>query len=191
MSDPNVQKYPIYATAKSAAEFKAGMAKLLDVDSWKSAKEIIAEQKNTDPDYMIDGMTFYDWRMKPIVEWLESYLVANNLSYEGKTDYQKTDIIKHVVENGRYEEFIGLWRPGFRFTDGDCVPRSEALRFMMTAMDFALFKTVGCMATEAHATNAYWDSGVGAVRFVDSPDNGFYVWNLYVDELDERGFILD
>ncbi|GHU52516.1 hypothetical protein FACS1894132_02340 [Clostridia bacterium] len=192
MNDPNVKKYPIYATAKNAAEFKAGMAAI--GKTWKSAAEIIANQK--DPDNTIDGVLFYDLRMKPIQEWVDAYVAANGLSYKGKTDYQKTAIIKHVVENGRFEEFIGLWRPGFNFADfnasagGSCVPRSEAVQFLMVAMGFKLLNSVGCMAGEEHVTNAYWDSEANAVRFVDS-DLGFGVWNLYVDELDEMGFVLD
>jgi hypothetical protein len=180
MNDPNVKAFLIYATAKSAAELKAALG-------WQSAAEIIANQK--DPDNTIDGVLFYDLRMKPIQEWVDTYVAANGLSYKGKTDYQKTAIIKHIVESGRFEEFIGLWEPGFKFTSGDCAPRANAVRFLMIAMDFKLFGTVSCTVNVAHATNAYWDSEANAVRFVDS-DLGFGVWNLYVDELDEMGFTL-
>jgi len=188
MNDPNVQKQPIYATAKSAADIVA--AKPTGVSGeWRSAAETIAIQKNTDPDYMIDGQTFYDWRMKPIQEWVDSYVASNRLSYKNKTDYEKTAIIRHVIENGRFEEFIGLWRPGFVFTDGDCVPCAEAIEFLMIAMKFELFASVHCTVNVAHATNAYWDSMAGAVRFVDAGWVG--VWNLFVDELNEKRFILD
>jgi hypothetical protein len=191
MSDPNVKRYPIYATAKSAAAFKAGMA-TLNIVTWQSAAETIKVQSNDHPDYMIDGMTFYDWRMKSIQAWVDNYLSANSLIYKGKTDYEKTSIIRKIDEDGRLEEFIGLWKPGFRFTTGDCVPRSDALNFLMIALDFELFDNVSCTANGiAHATNAYWDSTVGAIRFIDAPSNGFGVWNLLIDEIDERGFILD
>lgn len=187
MSDPNVKKYPIYATAKTAEEFKAGSV------GWQSASEIVASQK--DPDNMVDGMTFYEWRMKPIQEWVDAYVSANGLSYKNKTDYEKTAIIRYLLEDGgnrnggRLEEMIGLWRPNFQFSSGDCAPRAEALQFLMIAMDFELIKTVSCIWGEAHATNAYWDSTVGAIRFVDAESPGS--WNCFVDELDEWNFILD
>lgn len=187
MNDPNVKKYPIYATAKSAEEFKAGSI------GWQSAAEIIAHQKS--PDNMIDGQTFYDWRMKPIQEWLDAYVSANGLSYKNKTDYEKTAIIRYLIEDGgnhnggRLEEMIGLWRPDFQFSSGDCAPRAEALQFLMIAMDFQLIKTVSCTWGEAHATNAYWDSTVSAIRFVDA--DSFSSWNCFIDELDEWNFILD
>lgn len=191
MSDPNVKAYPIYATAKTATEFKAGMAEI-GMGTWNSSTEIIAIQKNDDPDYMVDGMTFYDWRMKPIQEWVDNYLAINGFSYKGKTDYEKTSIIRKMIEDGLLEEFIGLWRPSFKFTEGDCVPRAEAMDFLMIAMDFSLLNSngVGCNAHGvAHATNAYWDSEVDAIRFIDA-DFGFDVWNLFIDELDEKGFTL-
>ena len=183
MNDLNVQKHPIYATAKTIAELRVGAPR------WRSAAETIATQKNDDPDYTIDGQTFYDWRMKPIQEWVDSYIASNSLSYKNKTDYEKTAIIRHVIENGRFEEFIGLWRPGFVFTSGDCVPRAEAVDFLMIAMDFQLFAGIHCTWGVAHATNAYWDSTVGAVRFVDAESASS--WNCFVDELDEWNFILD
>jgi hypothetical protein len=191
MNDPNVKAYPIYATAKTAAEFKAGSTVF---GNWRSSTETIAIQKNDDPDYMMPGpdgtlITFYDWRMKPIQEWVDAYVSANGLSYKNKTDYDKTAIIKHIVENGRFEEFIGLWRPNFKFTSGDCVPRSEAVNFLMIAMEFELFDSVHCTVNEAHSTNAYWDGEINAVRFIDA-DLGFGVWNLFIDELDEESFIL-
>jgi hypothetical protein len=110
------------------------------------------------------------------------------------TDYEKTAVIRRIIEENRLEGFIGLWRQDFRFGmnpgRGDCVPRSEAVRFLMTAMDFECFRTIGCTVNIAHATNVYWDSSVSAVRFIDA-ELGFDVWNLFVDEIAERGFILD
>ena len=204
MTDPNVKMYPIYATAKSAKEFQTGMAAIGKLN-WNSAAETVAIQKNEDPDYMIDGKTFYDWRMKPIQEWVDKYLTDNDLSIKGKTDYEKTAIIQQIIldgwhaeqkdgysangNGGRFEEFIGLWRPGFRFSSGDCVPCAEAIRFLMIAMDFRLFDVVSCIVSEAHATNAYWDDSAKAVRFVDA--NSFSSWNCFVDELDEWYFYLD
>ncbi|GHV40594.1 hypothetical protein FACS189490_06000 [Clostridia bacterium] len=190
MNDINVCKYPIYATAKSASAFKAGMA-TLDIVGWRSASETIKIQSNDDPDYMIDGKTFYDWRMRAIKTWVDKYLAANSLTYKDKTDYEKTAIIKKIDEDGTLEEFINLWRPSFKFTTGDCGPRAEALNFLMIALDFELFDSVGCTVQLAHATNAYWDSTVGAIRFIDAPGNGWGVWNLFIDEIDERGMILD
>ena len=185
MNDPNVRKHPIYAMAKTIVELRVGAPR------WRSAAETIAIQKNTDPDYMIDGKTFYDWRMKPIQEWVDNYVTANGLSYKNKTDHQKTAIIKHVIDNGRFEEFIGLWRPGFRHSDTDCVPRAEGIQFMMVALNFEFFDiTSGLSGKSPHAWNGYWDSSVGVVRFLDAnPSAG--VWNLYIDELDEQGHTLD
>ncbi len=196
MSDPNVKAYPIYATARTAAEFQAGMA-AAGKSNWRSAAETIAIQRNDDPDYLIDGKTFYDWRMKPIQTWVDKYLKDNNISAVDKTDYEKTAIIRKIAEDEtRYEEFIGLWRAGFRFArdaagnidpSTNCVPRAEAVKFLMIAMDFKLFDTVG---SDIHAFNAYWDDEAGAVRFIDTY-LGANLWNLYVDELDSIGHILD
>ena len=63
------------------------------------------------------------------------------------------------------------------------------MRWLMIVMDFELFDTIGCVVVRHHSTNAYWDSEVNAIRFVDA-ELGFGVWNLYVDELDEKNFIL-
>ena len=183
MDDPNVQKHPIYATAGSAVELQAGSP------GWRSAAEIIAEQKRDHEDYLIDGMTFYEWRMAPIQAWVDSYVSANGLSYKGKTDFEKTAIIRHIVESGRLEELIGLWRPNFQFTTDDCVPLAEAVEFMMIAMDFGMFKSVPCTVNLPHATNGYWDSTVGAIRFIDA-NLSFDVWNIFVDGLYEKGFKL-
>jgi hypothetical protein len=184
MNDPNVKAYPIYATARSPEEFQK-------VIYWRSAAEILSGMKNDDPDYMIDGKTAYERRAKPILEWFDAQMKAHGWSIAGKTDYQKTAVIRQFIEAGLMLELINFWRPGFQFTTGDCVPRAEAIKWLMVAMDFRLFSTVGCTVTVAHATNAYWDSESNAVRFIDSPDNGWGVWNLFVDEFDEKGFILD
>ena len=112
MDDPNVKAFPIYVTAKNASELKAGDA------GWQSAAEIIAAMKNDDPDYLIDGMTVYDRNMPRGKEWLDNYLTRNGLSLSGKTDFQKTAIIRQIIADGLLEEFIGLWQPGFKFTSG-------------------------------------------------------------------------
>jgi hypothetical protein len=106
------------------------------------------------------------------------------------TDYEKTYVIRQIVEDGEFEEFVGQWYPGFRTTGGDCVPRAHAINFIMIAMDFELFRTVGGKVNLSHVWNAYWDSTVGAIRFVDA-GLSFDVWNLFIDELDEKGFLLD
>lgn len=198
MNDPNVKLHPIYATAKTAAELQAGSS------GWRTAAEIIAEQKRNDPDYLIDGKTFYEWRMAPIVKWLDAYCAENGLSYVGKTDYEKTAIIAHVFASGKSEEFIGLWRNGFAYArdasgnidySKDCVPRAEAQEFMMVAFGFELFQTVTCDTGSPldHAIGVYRDSTVALPRFLD-PLNamgaGSGVWNVYVDELDELGYKL-
>lgn len=188
MSDPNVKKHPIYVTAKTAEELVKANPNGTS-GGWRFTAERLAAMKNDDPDYMIDGKTFYDWRMKPIQKWVDAYIAANGLSYKNKTDYEKTAIIKHIVENGRLEEFIGLWRSGFQFTSGDCVPVAEAVDFLMLSMSFELFVGIHCTWGEAHATNAYWDSIAGGVRFVDA--GNLSSWNCFVDELDEWNFILD
>ena len=139
---------------------------------------------------MIGDQTFYDWRMRPIQEWVDNYLAANGLTVRGRTDYQKTAIIRHIIEAGRLEEFIGLWQPGFQFTSGDCAHRSNAVTFLMIALDFELFDSVTGVVSVAHGWNAYWDSTVNAVRFIDAALD-FNVWNLYVDELAGKGFIFD
>ena len=183
MSDPNVIKRPIYTTT-NMSDLPANSPR------WKSATEIIAQQKNDDPDYMINGMTTYEWHMMPIVSWVDNYVAINGLSYGDKTDFEKTEVIKHIVNSGRFEEFIGLWRPGFQFTGGDCAPRAEAVHYLMVALNFEMFRTVLCSAGGvAHVTNTYWDSSISAVRFMDAFFSS--VWNVYVDELDEQGFILD
>jgi hypothetical protein len=193
MDDPNVQIRPIFATARTMEELMASEEQRLTVTNggWQSAAEVIASQQNDDPDNLIDGMTAYEYRTVPIRLWLDGFLVTRGLSFEGKTDYEKTAIIRQIIEEGRLEEFIGLWRPDFRFTSGDCVPRSQAVRLLMLAMDFELFRTIGTtVGGVAHATNAYWDSTTNTVRFIDA-DLGFGVWNLFVDEIATRNFILD
>jgi hypothetical protein len=203
MNDPNVQKRPIYATAKTPEELAAASPKGVS-GRWRSAAEIIASRKRPDNFVPVavagrEGVNGYDWGMKPVQEWVDNYLAENGLTYEGKTDYEKTAIIRQICEDGgnnnggRLEEFIGLSRPNFKFGNndiGDCVPRSDAVKSLMIAMDFRLFSVVNCTVDTAHATNAYWDSTAGTVRFVDGNLSGG-VWNLYVDELDEKGFILD
>jgi hypothetical protein len=59
----------------------------------------------------------------------------------------------------------------------------------MIALDFKLFKDVFCTVNEAHVTNAYWDTEAGVIRFIDA-DFGWDVWNLHIDELDEKNFNL-
>ncbi|GHU96872.1 hypothetical protein FACS1894208_11980 [Clostridia bacterium] len=182
MNDPNVKKYPIYATAKNVVELKKGTV------GWQSASEVIVNQKN--PDNTIDGVLFYDLRMKPVQEWVDNYVAANRLSYKGKPDYQKTEIIRNIIEDGLLEEFINLWDAGFKFTTDDCVPRSRAMEFLMIALDFNFFKTVRCdVWSSDHVTNAYWSEADKTVKFIDA-ELGFGVWNIYEDELDEQGFIL-
>jgi hypothetical protein len=204
MSDPNVQKRLIYATAKTPEELAEANPKGVS-GRWKSAAEIIASMKRPDNFVPValagrEGVNSYDWGMKPVQEWVDNYLAKNGLTYEGKTDYEKTAIIRQICEDGgnnnggRLEEFMGLSRPGFRFGSiddrGDCVPRSDAIYSLMIAMDFRLFSVINCTVNVAHATNAYWDSTTGAVRFVDGNLSG-NVWNLFVDELDEKGLTLD
>jgi hypothetical protein len=140
---------------------------------------------------MIDGKMFYDRRMKPIQEWVDKYLADNGLSIKGKTDYEKTAIIKHVIEGGRFDEFINLWRPRFIFTTDDCVPIAEATHFISMSLDVESCAIVHCVVAKAHAVNAYWDSAMGAVRFIDGNIAGGGVWNVFVDELDEAGYKLD
>jgi hypothetical protein len=156
---------------------------------WQSAAENIASQKN--PDNTIDGQTFYEWRMAPIQAWVDKYLADNGLSTKNKTDFQKVEIIKKIIDDGWLEEFIGLWRPGFKHDAQDCAARAEAIKFLMIAMDFECFDIVsGLWGSTPHGWNAYWDSGVNAVRFLDANPNA-NVWNLYVDELDEQTHTLD
>ena len=131
--------------------------------------------------------------MVPIRNWVKNYLATNRIDISQMTDYEKTAVIHRIIDEGHLESFIGLWRPNFRFTQNNCVPRAEAIRFMMIAMDFELIKTINGwverFAFPAHSWNAYWDSTVGAIRFVDAdlPNN---VWNAYVDELSALGFAL-
>jgi hypothetical protein len=173
MNDPNVQAFPILATARTADELRAGSR------GWQSATEIKAEMHDTHPDRLVDGMTVYEWRFKAIFEWVDRYLALNNINIAGMSDYEKTAVIRKIIEEGRLEEFIGLWRPNFRFTNGNCASRAEAVRLLMLAMDFELFRTVSGRVGIAHGWNAYWDSTVGAVRFVDA-DLGFGVWNAFI-----------
>jgi len=189
MNDPNVKKYPIYATAKSPADLKAVNS------TWKSAEEIVIALHNTDPDYMIDGEIAYNWRMKSVQEWVDNYLAVNGLTYKDKTDFEKTAIIKQIINDGKMEEFIGIWIPGFTFAEtdkiagGSCAPRADAVSFLMTALDFECFTTIQCVTSGSHAMNAYWDSTVCAVRFLDA-DPGYGMWNLFVDELNTAGYTL-
>jgi len=182
MNDPNVKAFPIYATAVQASDLSAY--------GFRSAADIIAESKNNHPDYLIDGKTAYEFRIKPVIDWVDSQMRNRGWSVAGKTDFEKTTIIRQFVEAGLLEEMIGLWRPEFRFTDGDCVPIAEAVYFMMISMNFESFKIAGCTVDVAHAFNAYWDNKARAVRFIDAQFS-FGVWNLYVDELAEKRFILD
>ena len=182
MDDPNVKKHPIYATARAGDELRAHNS------LWMSATERISLHK--DPDNTLEnGLTIYEGRTRLVLEWVDAYLSANGLSYQGKTDFEKTAIIRQIIEEGRMEELIGLWRPNFRFTEGDCGPRSEVITNLMVALDFELFRTIQCDINAAHITNAYWDATVRGVRFVDA-DLGFDVWNLFVDELYAKGFKL-
>ncbi|GHU87247.1 hypothetical protein FACS1894202_01170 [Clostridia bacterium] len=188
MNDPNVKKYPFYATAKTAVEFQADMLAVGQL-SWKSAAEVIKHQK--DPDNMIDGMTFYDWRMKPIQKWVDNYCAANGLSYAKKTDDEKMAIVWSIRDSGRFEEFIGLWLPGFVLSDTDCAPISDAGIFLMTAMDFELFDNVsGTINSSPHGWNAYWSSTLGAIKHFDL-DLDYGRKGAYTDELDEFGYRLD
>jgi hypothetical protein len=59
----------------------------------------------------------------------------------------------------------------------------------MIAMDFECFSIVDGTVNVGHGWNAYWDSTVGSVRFVDA-ELGFGVWNIFVDELSGQGFTL-
>jgi len=191
MNDPNVRLIPNFATSTTMEELRAAEEARLGVahGGWQSAQEIIAHQRH--PDNMIGDQTFYEWRMVPIQNWVDSYLRTNGIDISNMTDYEKTAVIRRIIEEGHLEAFIGLWRPNFRFGlvagRGDCAPRSEAIHFMMIAMDFELFRQISGSVNLAHGFNAYWDSTVGAIRFVDA-DLGFDVWNLFVDELDTRGF---
>lgn len=187
MNDPNVQAFPIFATARTAEELRAGSR------GWGSAAEVKAEMHDTHPDRLVDGMTVYEWRLRPIFEWVGNYLAMHQIDITGMSDYEKTVVIRQIIEEGRLEEFIGLWRADFRFGAdhrGDCAPRAEAVGFLMTAMDFELFRTVTDRVNLAHGWNAYWDSTVGAVRFIDA-GLGFDVWNIFVDELASRTFMIE
>lgn len=195
MNDPNVQLIPNYANARTSDELRALEEARLGIPTggWRSAVEIITQQQNNHPDYMIGSQTFYEWRMMPIRNWVNGYLATNGISVSNMTDYQKTAVIRRIIEDGKLEEFIGLWRPNFRFTQNDCVPRAEAIRFLMIAMDFELIKTINGWVERfsfpAHSWNAYWCSTAGAIRFVDEDlRNG--VWNTFADELDALGFAL-
>ena len=204
INDPNVQKYPFYATVTSPKEFQDAMRELnYGMTTWQSAAEIVAElhRQGEDPANWINGVPNYESRMKPVQEWVDHYLLENGLTYAGKTDYEKTAIIRQIIEDeSLFEEFIGLWKPNYRFTreangltttNGDCAPRATAVQFLMIALDFELFDVVGVNTGLAHGCNGYWDSTVGAIRFLDAhPRIG--VWNLYVDELyAQKGWLLD
>jgi len=193
MNDLNVQIRPIFATARTMEELMASEEQRLTVinGGWRSAAETRATMHDDHPDRLVDGMTMYEFQLRPIFEWVNNYLAANDIDISSMTDYEKTTVIRRIIEEGRLEEFIGLWRPNFRFTRGDCVPRSQAVSFLMLTMDFELFRTIGTtVGGVAHATNAYWDSTTNTVRFIDA-DLGFGVWNLFVDEIATRNFILD
>ena len=189
MNDPNVQKHPIYATARTLEEFRAGVP-----SRWRSAADIIENtlEQSKDPENWIDGVSNYEYRLGPVTRWLDQYLNENGLTYADKTDFEKTAIIKRIIEEGRLEELIGVWEPGFSFsaiTSGHCAYYADAIKFLMTAMDFEFFDIVsGPFAGVVHGWNAYWDSTVSAVRFLDGQ---FIVWNVYVDELDEKRLLLD
>jgi hypothetical protein len=187
MNDPNVQAFSIFATARTAEELRAGDR------GWQSAAEIKVDMHDTHPDRLVDGMTVYEWRFKPIFAWVDNYLATNRIDIAGMTDYEKTTVIRQIIEDGRLEEFIGLWQPNFRFGAtgrGNCVSRAHAVQFMLIAMDFELFRLIGGHVNLSHAWNAYWYETVGGVRFVDA-DLGFGVWNIFIDELAARNFIID
>jgi hypothetical protein len=192
-NDPNVKKYPVYTTAKTAKELQAGSL------GWRSAAEIIAEQKRDHEDYLIDGKTFYEWRMAPIIKSWDEWVAANGKSYKGKTDYENAELIYLFFESGKDEEFIGLWRPGFKYAldangnidkSKNCVPRAEAVEFLMIAMGFEMFQTISCDTGSPlpHSINAYWDSAEAAPRFLDAGGAG--VRSVYLDDLDELGYKL-
>ncbi|MDR0979990.1 MAG: hypothetical protein LBM12_02450 [Candidatus Nomurabacteria bacterium] len=199
-NDPNVSTHPIYATATSAVDLQSGG------EGWKSAAEIIAQQK--DPDNIVNGQLFYDLRMAPIQAWVDQYLADNGLSIAGKTDYEKTKIViwRLASDVPKLEEFVQLWRPGFKFArkadgtlDGtdDCTPRAEACRFLMIAMDFEMINTLWCDAGAGpgtHVVNGFWDSGREEVLFMDllfAADGSSRQQIMQLDELDENGRLLD
>jgi hypothetical protein len=187
MNDPNVQAFPIFATARTAEELRVGDR------GWQSAAEIKVDMHDTHPDRLVDGMTVYEWRFRPIFAWVDNYLATNRITIANMTDYEKTVVIRQIIEEELLEEFIGLWQPGFRHHSRDCVPRAHAIRFMMIAMDFELIKTIGITDTagaSSHSANAYWDSAIGAARFVDA-NLSLNIWNIFVDELVSRNFIID
>jgi len=193
MYDRNVLIQPIFATARSALELQSEHV------SWRSAEEAIARSKREHHDALIDGMTGFEWGlMQQRLDWVNNFMEFRNLSIEGMTDYEKTAIIWRIIDEGLLEEFINIWEPNFRIAGNPnpCVPLARGINSLMVALDFELFRTVGGRVYSntprpgvAHAWNAYWDSTVGAVRFLDA-QRGFGVWNLFVDELDERGFTL-
>ncbi|MCL2225097.1 MAG: S-layer homology domain-containing protein [Defluviitaleaceae bacterium] len=192
MTDPNVQLIPNFALARTADELRALEEQRLGVEDggWRNAAEVRAAMHDTHPDRLVNGQTVYEWRFRPIFAWVHSYLEHHNADIMQMTDYQKTQEIRAIIEDGLLEEFIGLWHPNFRFGEtpgGDCAVIAEAIYFLMLAMDFELFRIVTGRINLPHGWNAYWDSTVGAIRFVDGNLN-FGVWNLFADELSERGF---
>jgi len=174
MNDPNVKKYPIYTTATTAAEFKAGSV------GFQSAAEIVK---------MMKDQAIYDLNFGPGETWLNNYMSTHGLSWSGKSDYNKTAVIKHIVDNGALIDVIRIWDPGFNWAGNDCAPIANAIYSLMGLMDFKLFKTVSCSVNGvAHSTNAYWDDSEKAIRFVDG--SGWGVWNHFVDEINSKGFLL-
>jgi len=185
MNDPNVQTFPILATARTPEELREGTL------GWGSAADTRAIMHDEHPDRLVDGMTVYEWRLRPIFAWMDEYKATRGICIEGWTDYQKTQVIHWVIEDGLLEEFIGLWRPGFRHSPDDCVPRSEGVAFMMLAMDFELYRQIsGRHGASPHTINAFWDAEAVAVRFIDAnPVVG--IWNLFVDELIDRRYTIN
>ena len=179
MSDPNVQKFPELTTSRPDSLSEA----------WRSAEEVRSFLKQDGLNQLTNGKTLYERCMRPIEEWVDKYMATHGLSVEGKSDYEKTEIIKAITADAStMEELIQFWEPDFHFSTGDCVVRANAVQFLMVALDFERFRiaVVQFRPDLTHATNAYWDASSGAIRFIDDPGNGWGVWNLFLDELDEN-----
>jgi len=179
MSDPNVEKYPEIVEARTMMELQ-----VFNPNGWGSAAWYNSLMKSDNA--LFDGATYYDIEIAPRQAWVDNYMKENSLSYKDKTDYEKTVIIRRIIEDGSIDDFISIYETTFRYGRDHPIYKQEAVDRLMNAMDFQLIAGIVSRNLDKPVIITYWDGSINAVRFLDA-DLESGVWNVFLDELDELG----